>query len=83
MFVTTIFLAVFAATRVVFSTPIQPRPRYSIKESHRAPQKWTRLGRAPRSRMLSLQIGVKQSQFETLERHLYEGLLTKLSTSFL
>jgi tripeptidyl-peptidase-1 len=32
-----------------------------------------KMGRAPADRMMNLQIGVKQSQFDDLERHLYEG----------
>ncbi|KAA6413001.1 MAG: tripeptidyl peptidase [Lasallia pustulata] len=33
---------------------------------------WTRVGPAPADHRINLQIGLKQSQFDELERHLYE-----------
>jgi tripeptidyl-peptidase-1 len=64
-------VAVFAPA--VLATPIA-RSTYSVKEAHYAPRRWTQKGRAPKDRMLALQIGVKQGDFDELERHLYEGM---------
>ncbi len=68
-----VLLTIAVAVQAVFGTPIKSRTAYAVRETHRAPRKWTKLGRAPAEKMLNLQIGVKQSQFEELERHLYEG----------
>jgi tripeptidyl-peptidase-1 len=69
-----ILLTVAAAAHAVFGTPVQSRTAYAVKGAHPVPRQWTKLGRAPREQMLHLQIGVKQSQFDELERHLYEGV---------
>jgi tripeptidyl-peptidase-1 len=68
-----LLLAVVAA-QAVFGSPVESRTAYAVKETHREPRKWTKMGRAPAETMLHLQIGVKQGQFEELERHLYEGV---------
>jgi len=65
--------ALTVAVRGVCGTPIQFRTAYAVKETHRAPRKWTKMGRAPAETMLKMQIGVAQSQFGELERHLNEG----------
>lgn len=62
--------AVFA--QAVLATPIA-RSTYAVKETHYAPRQWTQMGRAPKTLMLALQIGVKQGDFAQLERSLYEG----------
>jgi tripeptidyl-peptidase-1 len=69
-----VLLTIAKATQAVFGTPIQARTTYAVKGAHPVPRQWTKLGRAPREQMLHLQIGVKQSQFDELERHLYEGM---------
>jgi tripeptidyl-peptidase-1 len=68
-----IFLSVALATQSVFGTPIHARTEYSVKETHPIPRRWNVAGRAPGNHMLQLQIGLKQGNFEELERHLYEG----------
>jgi tripeptidyl-peptidase-1 len=68
-----IFLSVAIAAQGAFGTPIRARTPYSVKETHSVPRKWTPIGRADGSHMLHLQIGLKQGNFEELERHLYEG----------
>jgi len=45
---------------------------YAVKETHPVPQKWARVGPAPHNQHIDLQIGLRQSQFDELERHLYE-----------
>jgi hypothetical protein len=69
-----VFLTVAVAVQAVFGSPVQSRTAYAVKETHRVPRKWVKMGRAPADKMLNLQIGVKQGQFGELERHLYEGV---------
>ena len=66
-------LLLLGASSLVQSTPIQARTPYAVKETHRAPSKWTSVGDAPGDHVLDLQIGLRQSRFDELERHLYEG----------
>lgn len=70
-------LAVAVAAQAVFATPIKVRTDYAVKEVHPAPRKWVSAGRAPSDHKLHLQIGLKQENFDELERHLYEGMPTK------
>jgi len=59
-------LAVWAAHEAV-ATP------YRVKETHRVPDAWQRLGASHGGRTIQLQIGLKQARFEELDRHLNEG----------
>ena len=47
--------------------------RYAVKETHPVPLEFSRVGEAPKSQLLRLQVGVKQGQFEVLEKHLWES----------
>jgi tripeptidyl-peptidase-1 len=76
MFGASILLTIAVAVNGVFGSPIESRTAYAVKETHRAPRKWTKMGRAPVDAILNIQIGVKQSQFGELERQLYEGVFT-------
>ncbi|KAF2675078.1 tripeptidyl-peptidase 1 precursor [Microthyrium microscopicum] len=49
---------------LVSGTPVQATSAYTIRERHTLPRGW--------KSHLQLQIGVKQSRFDELERHLYE-----------
>ncbi|KAF2839525.1 tripeptidyl-peptidase 1 precursor [Patellaria atrata CBS 101060] len=69
-FTTLLSLAAIAAT-VVVAGPIQARTPYALKEEF-LPSGWTKRDRAPRDHIVHLKIGLKQGQFEELERHLYE-----------
>lgn len=62
-----------AAVQVV-ANPIRSSSRtpYRVKESHFVPRQWKRVERAPADHVIHLQIGIKQGDFETLERYLYE-----------
>lgn len=51
---------------------LSSRP-YAVKERHVVPKHWTRLGRAPAGTVLELRIALKQSNFDELEKNLYEG----------
>jgi tripeptidyl-peptidase-1 len=73
-----IFSVAFGA-QAALGTPIRARMPYSVKETHSVPGKWVQTGRADRSHMLHLQIGLKQGNFDELERHLYEGMNTTVS----
>ena len=46
--------------------------RYLVKESHPVPEDFTRESDASPGHLIRLQLGLKQSQFEELERQLYE-----------
>jgi tripeptidyl-peptidase I len=73
MFHVTTLLSLAVAIQAVLGSPIRARTPYTIKETHNVPRKWHRKGRAPVSNTIHLQIGVKQGDFDELERHLYEG----------
>jgi len=49
--------------------------QYAVKDRHYVPKQWSRIGPAPADHLIRLQIGLKQSQFSELERHLYEGIV--------
>lgn len=66
--------SVVVGAQVVLSTPVRSRTPYNVKETHSAPSKWTKLGRAPPQHKLHLKIGLKQNNFEELSRHLNEGI---------
>jgi tripeptidyl-peptidase-1 len=69
-----IFLSVAVVAQTVLCTPIRARTEYSVKETHPIPRGWSPAGRAPDNHMLHLQIGLKQEDFDELERQLYEGM---------
>jgi tripeptidyl-peptidase-1 len=66
-------LALLAAAGTTLASPVSARSPYAVKDTHHVPSKWTKVGAAPSSHIIHLQIGLKQSQFDELERHLYEG----------
>jgi tripeptidyl-peptidase-1 len=69
-----IFLSAAVAAQTILGTPIRARTEYSVKETHPIPRGWSPAGRAPGNHILHLQIGLKQENFDELERHLYEGI---------
>ena len=66
-------LALLAASTTILSSPLRSRTEYAVKDTHNVPSKWLQIGPAPGHKLLNLHIGLKQSQFDELERHLYEG----------
>ncbi|KKY15785.1 putative tripeptidyl-peptidase 1 precursor [Diplodia seriata] len=68
----TALISLAAAAQGVLASPIRARSPYAVKETHYVPRQWSRAGRAPDDHVLHLHIGLKQSQFDELERHLYE-----------
>lgn len=65
-------LITFATLSAAFGNRFSSRS-YAVKERHVVPKQWTRIGRAPANTILELRIALKQSKFDELERHLYEG----------
>jgi hypothetical protein len=59
---------------LVNSSPVKTRSPYAVKEYHHPPTAWTSVGPAPADHVINLQIGLKQGNFEELERHLGEGM---------
>ena len=66
-------LALLAASTTILSSPLRLRTEYAVKDTHNVPSKWYDVGPAPAHALLHLHISLKQSQFDELERHLYEG----------
>ncbi|KAI1465040.1 tripeptidyl-peptidase 1 precursor [Daldinia caldariorum] len=66
------FSALIAAHVSLASPVSSSRTPYRVKETHHVPRDWRRVRRAPAGHIIDLQIGVKQSNFPELERHLYE-----------
>lgn len=58
------------------TTPLSKRKEYAVKDSHYVPIGWRKAAKAPADHVMNLQIGLKQSRFEELERQLYEGMST-------
>ena len=67
--------ALLAASTAILSSPLHSRTEYAVKDTHTVPSNWDEVGPAPAHKLLHLHIGLKQSQFGELERHLYEGML--------
>lgn len=74
MHIYSVSLALLAASTTILSSPLRSRADYAVKDTHIVPSKWYEVGPAPAHRLLHLHIGLKQSQFDELERHLYEGM---------
>ena len=74
MHVLPVSLALLAASTSILSSPLRSRTEYAVKDTHKVPRNWHKAGPAPAHKLLHLQIGLKQSQFDELERHLYEGI---------
>ncbi|KAH8652641.1 peptidase S8/S53 domain-containing protein [Tricladium varicosporioides] len=57
--------------QVVIGSPIRSRTPYSVKETHFVPRGWRQSADKPHG-LINLNIGLKQGNFEELDRHLYE-----------
>jgi tripeptidyl-peptidase-1 len=67
-------IVLLAVVEAAIGSPVRVRSPYAVKDTHNVPRKWSRIGPAPSDHVIHLQIGLKQSQFDELERHLYEGI---------
>ena len=56
-----------------FGGQLRSRSPYVVKGDHPVPPRWQRIDRAPAAHPIELRIGLKSSQFDELERQLYEG----------
>jgi len=54
------------------ASPVYARSPYAVKERHAVPQAWSKVGRAAKSDLVNLQIGLKQKNEGMVERHLIE-----------
>jgi hypothetical protein len=63
-------------TLLTAASPLRVRTPYAVRESHLVPRKWSRVGPAPANHIFNLRIGLKQGNFNELERHLYKGMYT-------
>ena len=69
-----LLLAVLSTASTAFVSPLHSRRSYAVKDSHNVPKQWSRIGSAPTGHWINLKIGLKQSRFDELEKHLYEGV---------
>ena len=72
-FTRSVILTLLVAADTVWGSPLPHRATYAVKEVHRVPKGWSRVGPAPVGHPVTLTLGLKQSKFDELERHLYEG----------
>lgn len=54
---------------VVDGTGVVSRSPYAMKETHRVPHNWARVGKAPPEHEIELQIGLRQARFHELTLH--------------
>lgn len=64
-------LACALAAQAVMAAPYA-RSAYAVKDTHNAPIAWSKGDRADPDQLIRLNIGLTQSQFNELERNLYE-----------
>lgn len=64
-------LAVAASTAAINKR--NDRANYETKEDFYVPNGWQRVAEADPNHVINLSFGLKQSNFDELERHLYEG----------
>ncbi|KAL9084023.1 MAG: hypothetical protein Q9159_005445 [Coniocarpon cinnabarinum] len=65
--------ALLAATQsLAAALPATSQDNFAIKEKHNVPRGWQRISDAPGDHEVDLQIGLKQSRFDELQRHLFE-----------
>jgi tripeptidyl-peptidase-1 len=68
---------VYSLAAVVFlyecnASPVTPQSAYAVKERHAVPRDWIEIGPAPRTKVMNLQIGLKQSNEGLVEQHLLQ-----------
>jgi len=68
------WLALLLGCQAGLASPVvKARSAYRVKERHFVPNRWTHIGSPDPDKIINLQIGLKQGNFEELERHLLEG----------
>lgn len=66
---------------LVLCSPVHFQSSSTLKESHPPPPRWTCVGRADPNHVVDLQIGLKQDDYESLERYLIKGIITTMSSA--
>ncbi len=72
-FIRALLLTLLLCFDVAFSFHLHSRHTYLLKGTHEVAIAWSRGGSAHPEFLLTLQIEPRQSQFDKLERQLYEG----------
>ena len=67
-------LLLLAGTTAASASAFAQRSPYLLKETHNVPPRWKEVGAPASDHVIYLQIGLRQSNFEKLEEHLYEGI---------
>lgn len=70
----TSFLTALTGILTVPASALTARSPYLVKETHNVPNRWKQVGAPAPDHYIYLQIGLTQSRFDDLERHLYEGI---------
>jgi len=65
-----------ACLGLALASPLERR--YAVKEIHTVPSTFSRESAANGDQVLRMQIGLTQSRFQDLERHIYESQLPVL-----
>jgi tripeptidyl-peptidase-1 len=55
-----------------YGSPVASRSSYAVAENHPVPKGWTKVGPAPKSAVINLQIGLKQGNEGVIEQHLLQ-----------
>ncbi|KAK5130234.1 hypothetical protein LTR08_002280 [Meristemomyces frigidus] len=66
----TTLLSLICAASGALAAPHR-RSEYAVKDSHAVPSQWKQIARAPKEHTVTLRIGLKQNDFDGLERELY------------
>lgn len=66
-------VAVLAVAQTALAAQIKSRTPMMVKETHFAPSKFAKVGIPESDHMINLRIGLANTRFHELERHLYEG----------
>ena len=69
----TLLCTLLLSVEAVYGSPVRARSSYAVKDTHYAPARWTNVGAPSADHMMRLTVGLKQSRFDELERHLNEG----------
>ncbi len=69
----TLLCTLLLSAEAVYGSPVRARSSYAVKDTHFAPARWTNVGAPAADHMIKLTVGLKQSKFDELERHLNEG----------
>lgn len=55
-----------------YGSPVASRSSYAVAEQHPVPKGWTKVGPAPKSALIKLQIGLKHGNQGVIEQHLLQ-----------